>query len=298
MPFAMAKGGKLYYEVTGRGDPIVFVHEFGGDHRSWETQVRHFSRRYRCVTYNARGYPPSDVPRRLGDYAQAEQAEDVGRVMRHVGIKRAHVVGLSMGAFAALHFGLRHPSMASSLTIAGCGSGAPKNARRQFQRDALAAADALLKNGMAKHAAAIAAGPTRIQLRNKDPRGWAEFSRHLADHSAKGSAMTLRGYQARRPSLYDMAAALRRLKVPTLLMVGDEDDPCLEATLYLKRCIATAGLWIAPNTGHAINLEEPEAFNLMLENVRARVEQCRWPRRDPRSIGGSSLLGTARKKRR
>jgi pimeloyl-ACP methyl ester carboxylesterase len=297
MPFATADGVKLYYEVTGKGDPIVFVHEFAGDHRSWEPQVRHFSRRYRCVTYNARGYPPSDVPNRLGDYAQVEQADDIGRVMRRVGLKQAHVVGLSMGAFAALHFGLRHPAMARSLTVAGCGSGAVKATRKEFQEDALSAADAMVRNGMAKHAAAVAIGPTRIQLKNKDPRGWAEFSRHLTEHSAKGSAMTLRGYQARRPSLYDLEAALRRLKVPVLLAVGDEDEPCLEANLFLKRCISTAGLWIAPNTGHAINLEEPAAFNQALENFLAQVEQGRWPLRDPRSIGGSSL-GVVRQKRR
>ena len=298
MPFAVADGVKLYCEVTGKGDPIVFVHEFGGDHRSWETQVRHFSRRYRCITYNAPGYPPSDVPNRLGAYAKAEQAENVGRVMRHVGIKQAHVVGLSMGAFAALHFGLRHPGMARSLTVAGCGSGAPKAERKQFQADAVAAAAALQANGMAKHAAVIALGPTRIQLKNKDARGWAEFSRHLAEHSAKGSAMTLRGYQARRPSLYDLDAALKRLKVPVLVAVGDEDDPCLEASLYLKRVIATAGLWIAPNTGHAMNLEEPDAFNAALENFLAQVEQGRWPTRDPRSLTGASSLGVPRKKGR
>jgi len=289
MPYVMSNGVKLYCESTGKGDPIVFVHEFSGDHRSWETQVRYFSRRYRCITYNARGYPPSDVPSRIGDYAQDQQAEDIARVMRGLDIAKAHVVGLSMGAFAALHFGLRHPGMARSLTVAGCGSGAPKAERRQFQKDAIAAAAALLKNGMVKHGAAMALGPTRVQLKNKDPRGWAEFGGQLAEHSAKGSAMTLRGYQARRPSLYDLQVQLCKLKVPVLIAVGDEDDPCLEASLYLKRCITTAGLWIAPNTGHAINLEEPDAFNQMLGLFLAQVELGRWPARDPRSIGGSSL---------
>jgi pimeloyl-ACP methyl ester carboxylesterase len=62
VPFVEISGTKLYYEETGSGDPIVFLHEFGADYRTWEAQVRRFSRDYRCITYNARGYPPSDVP--------------------------------------------------------------------------------------------------------------------------------------------------------------------------------------------------------------------------------------------
>jgi pimeloyl-ACP methyl ester carboxylesterase len=297
MPFAPAGRVKLYYETTGRGFPIVFAHEFAGDCRSWEPQVRHFSRRYRCVTFNARGYPPSDVPRALGAYSQAHSADDAAHVMQHLGIAKAHVVGLSMGGFAALHYGLRHARKAASLLVAGAGSGAPPSLRRQFQRDSILAAAGLERDGMAKGAARMAIGPTRVQLQNKDRRGWEEFRKHLAEHSAVGSAMTLRGYQARRPSLYDMERKLRKLALPVLLAIGDEDEPCLEANLYLKRTLPRAGLWIAPNTGHAINLEEPDAFNAEMERFLAAAEQNRWPLRDPRSLVGSSF-GLPKAKRR
>src|SRR5262249_23668873 len=141
MPHAQSAGARLYYEETGSGYPLIFVHEFAGDHRSWEAQLRFFARRYRCIAYNARGYPPSDVPQDLTSYRQEQQADDVAAVLDHLRIERAHVVGLSMGAHATLFFGLRHPARASALVTAGIGSGAPKELRARFQADSLAAAE-------------------------------------------------------------------------------------------------------------------------------------------------------------
>lgn len=289
MPFAPARGANLYFEETGTGYPLLFIHEFGADHRQWETQVRFFSRQYRCIAVNARGYPPSDVPDDEALYDHVHQVEDIAAVMRHVGVARAHVVGLSMGAYATLNFGLRFPEMASALVVAGCGSGAPKPIRPQFKQDAEALAARLLSEGMAPIARALALGGTRVQLQNKDPRGWEEFTRHLSEHSARGSAFTLRRYQAIRPSLYDLEADLKRLAVPTLLALGDEDEPCLETNLFLKRSIPSAGLWIAPNTGHAINLEEPAAFNQAVADFLGAVERGRWPMRDPRTVTAGVL---------
>ncbi len=283
MPHAEADGAKLYYEETGSGYPIVFVHEFGSDCREWETQVRWFSREYRCITYNARGYPPSDVPVADADYSYHHAVEDIGAVMRHLGLRRAHIGGLSRGAYATLLFGLRHPDMASALVVAGCGSGAPAAHRAEFRVASEAQAARFLAEGAAAVARSVGIGPTRVQLLLKDPRGWQEFVEHLSQHSAAGSAATLRNYQALRPSLWDFAADLARLTVPVLLAVGDEDDPCLEANLFLKRTIPTAGLWMAPRTGHAINLEEPAAFNAAVQAFLGSVERGRWGARDPRA---------------
>ena len=295
MPHAPTRGARLYYEETGSGHPIVFAHEFAADCRAWESQVRFFSRRYRCVTYNARGYPPSDVPTDDEGYRYVQQVEDLAALLRHLGILRAHVVGLSMGGFAALHFGLRHPEMATALVVAGCGSGAPRGDRERFKVDCEAAAARLLAEGMEPVARDLAVGATRVQLQNKDPRGWEEFTRHLAEHSAEGSALTLRNYQAIRPSLWDQEEELKKLAVPTLLAVGDEDEPCLEANLFLKRSIPTSGLWVAPKTGHAINLEEPEAFNRAVLDFFSTVECGRWEPRDPRAVAGVVLsLGLRR----
>lgn len=292
MPFAKAKGAKLYYEETGSGHPIVFVHEFAGDYRSWEPQVRYFSRRYRCITFNARGYPPSDVPERDDLYSQDIACDDIAAVMSHLGLKKAHIVGLSMGGFATVHFGIRYAKLATALVVAGCGYGAPKSEREKFQQEANATAESILREGMAKKAESYGMGPTRVQLLNTDPRGHAEFMAQLKEHSTKGSALTMRNVQAKRPSLYDLEKDLRKIRVPTLLVTGDEDEPCLDANVYMKRTIPSSALLVMPKTGHACNLEDPAAFNRALDEFFHTVECGRWTLRDPRSVSTSILSVT------
>ena len=289
MPFAEAEGAKLYYEEAGAGYPIVFVHEFAGDCASWEPQLRHFARRYRCIAFNARGYPPSEVPAAVTSYGQAIAADDIAAVMRAAGIGRAHVVGLSMGGFAALHFGLRHPAMASALVVASCGYGAPAGDRDQFEEECAALAARFEDAGAEAVAESYAMGPYRIQFRNKDLRGWTEFKSRLGAHSAAGASLTLRQVQALRPSLYDLEAELRKMTPPVLVIAGDEDEPCLEPSLFLKRMIPAAGLWVAPKSGHTVNLEEPGAFNRALGDFFAAVEQGGWRARDPRSLSASII---------
>jgi pimeloyl-ACP methyl ester carboxylesterase len=289
MPFAAAEGGRLYYEETGTGYPLVFVHEFAADHREWEGQVRRFSRHYRCIAFAARGYPPSDVPLDGSLYEYRHQVEAIAAILRHLAIAKAHVVGLSMGAYAALHFGLLHGDMASALVVAGCGSGSPPSVREQFCIESEAMAARFEAEGMERVAPDYALGATRVQLQNKDRRSWDEFARHLTQHSAKGSALTMRNFQARRPSLQDFEKDFAALDVPVLLVCGDEDEPCLETNLFLKRAIPRAGLYVVPNTGHAVNLEEPGLFNDAVAAFLASAERGTWPRRDPRSKATSAL---------
>jgi pimeloyl-ACP methyl ester carboxylesterase len=289
MPHAQTQNGRIYFEETGTGHPILFAHEFAADHREWETQVRFFARQYRCITYDAPGYGSSDVPDDGAAYDYLHQVAAMAAVLRHLDIARAHVVGLSMGAFSALHFGLQHPAMASALVVAGCGSGAPPELRARFRADCEAAAARIERDGMKNVAPDLALGPTRVQLQNKDRRGWEEFARHLAEHPTKGSAMTLRHFQAARPSLWDFETQFRAMDVPVLLIVGDEDEPCLEANLFLKRTLPRAGLVAMPKTGHAVNLEEPAAFNAAVEGFLHAAESSAWPRRDPRATAESSL---------
>jgi pimeloyl-ACP methyl ester carboxylesterase len=280
-------GVKLHFEETGSGTPIVFIHEFAGDGRSWEPQVRHFARRYRCIVYNARGYPPSDVPGDVVKYSQARACADIRCVLDLLRIDKAHVVGLSMGGFATLHFGLTYPDRARSLLVAGVGYGAEREQREKFRAEATAIAARLEKDGMERFAESYAYGPTRVQFENKDPRGFAEFKRQLAEHSAKGAAMTQLGIQKERPSLFDLEAQLRQLKVPMLVVTGDEDHPCLVPGLFLKRVVPSAALVVIPNTGHTINIEEPAAFNTALQEFITQVDGGRWPLRDPRAMSDS-----------
>ena len=194
-----------------------------------------------------------------------------------------------MGGFAALHFGFTYTERARSLVVAGCGYGAAPNQRQQFAEEAEAAARKF-EEGMAKAAEAYALGPTRVQFQNKDPRGWQEFAYQLAEHSSEGSARTLRGVQKRRPSLFDLVDRMKAITVPTLVMTGDEDWPCLEPALLMKRTIPTAALVVMANAGHTINLEEPAAFNQHLADFLRAVDAGAWPHRDPRAMK-QAILG-------
>src|SRR5712692_11805480 len=288
MPKARTSDGvELHCEVTGKGDPILFVHEFAGDHRSWAAQVHHFAPSRRCITFAARGYPPSDVPVDVSAYSQARAVEDAVDVLAAVAVEKAYVVGLSMGGFAALHLVLDHPERVSAAVIAGVGYGAPPEKREQFKRESLAIADAFERDGSAGVANSYAVGPARVQLQNKNPDIWKDFAAALAQHDAMGAALTMRGVQATRPSLYDLTDQLHAIRTPVLIIAGDEDEGSLEASLMLKRTIPTSGLLILPKTGHAINVEEPEAFNEAVADFFMAVEDGLWPERDPRAAPGS-----------
>jgi len=291
MPHATTDDGvKLYYEEIGSGMPIVFVHEFAADYRSWEMQMRHFGQRYRCITYSARGYPPSDIPEKPASYSQIRATDDILAVMDHLKIDKAHVVGLSMGGFATLHFGLRHPARARSLVVAGVGYGAEKQEQAKFRGEVEVVAKSLLTEGMAKFAEKYAYGPTRVQFENKDPRGFAQFKKELGEHSALGSANTQLGVQRQRPSVYDLLDGMRAMTVPTLILTGDEDWPCLAPSVLMKREIPSSALAVMPNCGHTINLEDPDLFNRIVSEFITQVEAGRWPKRDPRAIS-SSITG-------
>jgi len=290
MAYATAKDGvRLWYEEAGTGTPIVFVHEFGGDHRSWEPQMRCFSRRHRCVTFGARGYPPSDVPEGLESYSQAIAVTDIVAVMDALAIPKAHVVGLSMGGFATLHFGLVAPERALSLVVAGAGYGAEKQHEEYFRNVSLEVAKQFETQGSKAFAKTYSQAGTRIQYQAKDPRGWLEFATQLGEHSAKGSAMTMRGVQARRPSIYDLEDGLRRMSLPVLVMAGDEDFHCLQPGVFMKMAIPAAGLVVLPKSGHTLNLEEPEAFNRHVAEFIAAVEAGAWKARDPRANPGEIM---------
>ena len=288
MPYATTDDGvRLYFEETGTGHPVILVHEFAGDLRSYELQMRHFGKRYRTIAFNARGFPPSDVPEQVSSYSQARAADDILAVLDHIGRRQAHIIGLSMGGFATLHFGLRHPQRALSLCIGGCGYGAEPDKRDTFRAEADAIASMIRTEGMSAFAERYAYGPTRVQFENKDPRGHAEFKKMLAEHSAVGSANTQQGVQKERPSLYALTEEMGRITVPTLIITGDEDWPCLLPGILMKQSIPTAALSVMPNSGHAINIEEPEEYNRIVGDFLVHVDSGRWPHRDPRAISAS-----------
>jgi pimeloyl-ACP methyl ester carboxylesterase len=266
---------RLHWEETGRGAPILFIHEFGGDHRSWAPQVERLSDRYRCITYDARGYPSSDVPTDPAAYSQPRAVADAVAVMDAAGVRLADVVGNSMGGFAALHLGLSHPGRVRSLVVAGCGYGAHSEQADAFRADALAIADEYDRKGAESVAASYGSRPARQQLQLKNPAAYAEHLRILAEHDPVGAALTMRGVQAARPSLYALEDVLTAMSVPTLLLVGDEDHEAIQANLMLRRTLPDAGLAVLPRSGHLTNLEEPDLFTALVEGHHATVDRRR-----------------------
>lgn len=280
MPQASSNGVKLYYVEAGSGDPVVFVHDFAGDHRSWEPQLRYLSRRYRCIAYNARGYPPSQTPDDPDQYSQQLVRDDLLGLLDHLALRQVHLVGSGMGSFTALHLALEHPQRVRSLALACTGYGALAADREQFIATSLATADLIEAEGIANVTAAYAVTPERLPLKRKDPRGWQEFATMLAHHSSDGAACTLRGLQARRPGFDVLEDRLSEMQTPLLIIAGDEDTPSLDASLYLKRVVPSAALAVLPKSGHLLNLEEPLRFNDLLLDFFAAVETKRWERRD------------------
>jgi pimeloyl-ACP methyl ester carboxylesterase len=277
MPYATASDGvRLFYEEAGRGLPILFVHEFSGDLRSWEAQIQYFSRRYRCVAFNARGYPPSDVPTGASKYSHKIAVEDMVAVMRHLKLRKAHIMGCSMGAQSTLHFGLMHPQMALTLTTIGAGSGANFATRAEFLRNVETNARRYEEDGLAAVLERVMKAANRVQLKRKNPRAFQNFCERFMDHSAQGCANTQRGVQARRPPIVQLKRQLGALKVPTHVVAGDEDPGAIEPALLIKRTCAAARLTIAPATGHLVNLEEPELLNRLTDAFYAEVESGTW----------------------
>jgi len=276
MPYVQSDGARLYYEEAGTGLPIVFAHEFSGDLWSWEKQIQHFSRRYRCIAFNARGYPPSEVPKTLSHYSHKQAVDDIAVVMRHLGVSKAHIIGCSMGSRTAMDFGLTYPRMALSLTMIGIGSGGDPRNKAAFVRDTEARARLYEQGGLAVVLQGLRKAENRVQLKRKNPRAFEDFCRRFMEHSAQGCANISRRVQGRRPSLFSLEKPLRELKVPAHVIVGDEDPGAIDSGLFMKQVSPAVRLSVVPATGHLVNLEEPDLMHRLTEDFFALVESKQW----------------------
>ena len=277
MPRVELNGVELYYEDTGSGFPVVFCHEFAGDYRSWEPQVRAFDRLYRCLTYSQRGFPPSSVPTEPDAYSQDLLIDDLRALLDYLGIQQAHLVGFSMGGSVVLNFALRYPEVCRSIAVVGTGAGSTN--RDRFEQDIEQVVELIRTRGMRTFAATYAEGPTRRPFKRKDPYGWTVFREQLAEHAADGQAYAMQGVMLRRPTIFSLESRLRNLVVPTLIAIGDEDEPCVDVAVFLKRTLQSAGLLVLPQSGHTINLEEPALFNDAVLEFLRMVEADHWERR-------------------
>ena len=285
MPYFNQQGVRLHYldsgqEANGAEDSaLLFLHEFGGDARSWTEQVAFFSQhpthRRRCLVPSARGYPPSEVPETAADYGWQINLEDALGLIHHLGLKKIDVVGLSMGAYIALLMSLKAPEIIASAVCASVGSGGLPPMREAFIADALASAEAITDTGIIP-ATSMAMAPNRVQLLDKNKAAWQEFRDHLSEHPVIGAAHTLREVQAKRPALPSFEKELNTSQVPVLILAGDEDEPCLDASLWLKRQMPLSGLAMASRSGHLLNLEDPAGFNQAILDFHISLAEKTW----------------------
>ena len=275
MPFATASDGvKLAYEIAGKGPAIIFVHELAGTLHSFDLQIAALKPRFRCIVFNARGYPPSEVPPDAQSYSQDIAAADIGAVLDAAGARDAHVMGVSMGSAAALQFALAQPERVRSAILCSIGSGSDAK-----PDDYMAAMEAMAarieQNGMAQLRENFTTSPARVKLKDKNPAEYAKFLREIEGFSIKGLANTMRGVQRRRPPLYAHRERIAAMTIPTLVVLGGDDQGCAKPSQFLAETLPGARLEILPNTGHGVNLEEPQRVNRLVEDFIAEVERSR-----------------------
>lgn len=299
MPYADNDGVRIYFEECGAGKALVFLHEFLNDHSGWDDQMRRFARDYRCVAIAARGYPPSDCPEDETAYGQDIFRDDVLAVLDHLKIAKAHFVGLSMGAYTGLQLAMENPDRVLSVVAASGASGGYEPNRAAFEEQTAASA-AQLDQMDEMPGEALASGPTRIQLRRKDPISWARVAEIIARRPAHSAAKTMRQVQLKRTPVFKLEKQLAEVKAPVLLMAGDEDDSCLDVNLWLKRAMPSARLVVFPASGHVLHLEESELFNHLTEQFLSSVDRGTWYPRDPVSLAGlagATAVGLGQNKR-
>ena len=264
----------LYCESNGSGAPIVFVHELAGSCRSFDLQVEEWRALWQCVTFNARGYPPSDVPPAVDSYSQELAARDIGAVLDGLNLADAHLIGVSMGSASSLQFALANPTRVRSLTLTSIGSGSDLKPG-EFAANMEALAELTLKSGMRALAENYGAAPTRYRLQEKNPPEYRNFIEQIAAGSPLGITNTMRGVQQRRPPLYAHKDKIAALQVPTLIVLGEEDEPCVKPSHFLEATLPGAKLEVVAKTGHAVNLEEPALYNRLVMGFIEGVEAGR-----------------------
>jgi pimeloyl-ACP methyl ester carboxylesterase len=262
MPLVELEHIRLYYEEHGRGPALVLAHGHACGVRSWDPQLRGLTDQYRMIVYDARGHGLSDAPRELSAYSQQHMVDDLCGLMDHLGLRTAAVGGLSMGGNVALNFALAHPDRVSALILADTGAGSDNTARMLTR--SLQGADVLESGGIEAYVDWAMSHPAFARFASRGPEQERFIRSCLMTNRAHGLALSTRGVQAQRPSIYVLEAQLRGLEMPVLLIVGEHDQACVPVHAFMGRTIPKATHHVLPGAGHLTNLETPEAFNRLV----------------------------------
>jgi pimeloyl-ACP methyl ester carboxylesterase len=245
MARAQLNGIEIDYEVSGSGPVLLLSHGYGSTRHMWDDQHRAFADRWRVVSWDMRGHGQTDSPDDPKQYSAALTVADMRALLQHVGAERAIIGGLSLGGYVSLAFALAHPAMTQALVICDSGPGYRNaEARAQWNQRAQERAVSLESRGL-----------DALTRRSKE-------TQQAVHRSARGLAHAARGMLAQEGS--QVIDGLASIRVPTLVIVGDQDQPFVAPSEYMAKKIAGARLAVIPGAGHSSNLDQPEAFNRVL----------------------------------
>jgi len=274
MPIANLNDVDIYYEDDGIGTPVIFLHEYCADLRSWDEVAGALSHGFRCIRPNFRGYPPSTTSSDSANYSSDLLVGDLEALLLYLNIKRAHIVGVATGGGIALNLAIRRPDLVDSLVLIGLGAGS--NDREQWLTGAGALAKAIAEEGIPALVKNMLAAPQRQALKLKNPIAWEKFIQGLGGLSQVGMSLTMTNVLMARRPLQDLVAEICEITVPTLVVLGDQDAPAFESCLFLRRSIKNSALYVLPLTGHMVPVEEPAQLSAALDHFLTAIDKGRW----------------------
>ncbi len=261
MPRMVVNGIDVYYETSGHGEPLVFIHGLGSSTRDWAPQVAEFCTKYNVITEDLRGHGQSDKP--PGPYSIPMFASDTAGLLGELGTTPAHVVGISLGGAVALQLALDAPALVRSLTVVNSGpslGGTPEQQKAEIDRRV----NIVQQMGMRAMGQALAPNlfpkPEHESLRrdfienwaSNDPQAYIEATRSMLG--------------------WDVTSQIPGIRCPALILTADQDYTPVAAKEAYARTMPNARVKVIPNTHHAIPMEAPEAFNVALMQFLAENE--------------------------
>jgi pimeloyl-ACP methyl ester carboxylesterase len=260
MPLLSSHEVQLYYEATGAGQPLLFIHGLGSSTRDWEPQVAEFSRSYRVITVDLRGHGQSDKP--AGPYTIPMFAADVATLIQTLGAAPAHVVGLSLGGGVAFQLAVDYPALLKTLTIVNSGPSmgvTPEQAQAEIARRV----GIVQEMGMRAMGQALAPNlfpsPEHEALRQTFIERWAANEPQPYIEATK----SLLGF--------DVTGRLGEIQCPVLIVTAEHDYTPVAAKEAYVKLMSNAELVVIPGAHHATPMEQPQSFNAALKAFLAKT---------------------------
>ncbi|WGS20637.1 MULTISPECIES: alpha/beta fold hydrolase [unclassified Bradyrhizobium] len=241
MPKLNRDGVNIHYEVYGSGPPLILTHGYSSTSAMWQGQIEALSKHHKLVLWDMRGHGLSDYPDDPASYSEALTVGDIAGLLDAVDADKAIVGGLSLGGYMSLAFHRAHPERVRALLIIDTGPGFKKDdAREVWNKRARDTGDRFEREGLEV-------------LKSLSPERSS-----VTHRNAKGLALAARGMLAQRDAR--VIESLPDIKVPSLVVVGADDTPFLAASDYMAAKIPGARKVVVPNAGHAVNIDQPQAF--------------------------------------